>query len=105
MEVQQGMVSESAERRSPTPGELCFTTTTTNATLIIRDRCGKDIVLSDQLWCILSWLINSSNNSISGADNQDGARYYGIGYAGVNKGTGQLIGVLLSWYQVYVINM
>ena len=56
--------------------------------LSLQDRCGVHAI-SDHCG-VYAQLINSSNNSnvLTGYADEDGERYYGIGYAGVNKGDG-----------------
>ena len=77
-----------------------FTTTTSNATLIIRGQIWARHNASDTCGIYCQLLDNSNNNAISGADNQDGSRYWGIGYSGVNTGTAWAK-FLLSWHQIY----
>ena len=77
-----------------------FTTTTTNATLIVTGQMWGRHAVSDHCG-VYAQLINSSNNSnvLAGYADEDGERYYGIGYAGVNQGTAYAK-YLLHWYQV-----
>lgn len=77
-----------------------FTTTTTNATLIVTGQMWGRHAISDHCGVYAQLIYSSNNNNVlTGYADEDGERYYGIGYAGVNKGTdwGKY---LLQWYQV-----
>ena len=77
-----------------------FTTTTDNATFIIKGQIWGRAHDSDHCGVFCQLLDSSNNNVVSGADNDDGARYQGIGYAGVNAG-GAWAKFLLAWHQIY----
>lgn len=77
-----------------------FTTTTDNATFIIKGQIWGRAHAADHCSVFCQLLDSSNNNVVSGADSTDGARYQGIGYAGVNAG-GAWAKFLLAWHQIY----
>ena len=77
-----------------------FNTTTPNATFIIKGQIWARAHASDHCGVYCQLLDSNNNNVVSGADSDDGARYQGIGYAGVNAG-GAWAKFLLAWHQIY----
>ena len=77
-----------------------FTTTEDNATFIIKGQIWGRAHASDHCGVFCQLLDSNNNNVVSGADSDDGARYQGIGYAGVNAG-GAWAKCLLAWHQIY----
>ena len=77
-----------------------FTTTTDNATFVIKGQIWGRHHAADHCGVFCQLLDSNNNTVVSGADNTDGARYQGIGYAGVNNGA-SWAKFLLSWHQVY----
>tara|TARA_B100002019_G_scaffold276333_1_gene275051 strand:+ start:1493 stop:2056 length:564 start_codon:yes stop_codon:yes gene_type:complete len=77
-----------------------FTTTTDNATFVIKGQIWGRHHAADHCGVFCQLLDSSNNNVVSGADNTDGARYQGIGYAGVNSGN-SWAKFLLAWHQIY----
>ena len=77
-----------------------FTTTTDNATFVIKGQIWGRAYASDHCGVYCQLLDSNNNNVVSGADGTDGARYQGIGYAGVNAG-GSWAKFLLAWHQIY----
>jgi hypothetical protein len=77
-----------------------FTTTTDNATFLIRGQIWGRAYASDHCGIFCEILDTNNNNVVAGSANQDGSRYQGIGYAGVNNGS-SWAKFLLSWHQVY----
>ena len=77
-----------------------FTTTTPNATFIIKGQIWGRAHASDHCGVFCQLLDSNNNNVVSGADSDDGARYQGIGYAGVNSGH-SWAKFLLAWHQIY----
>ena len=77
-----------------------FTTTTTNATFIVTGQIWARHSASDHCGVYCQLVDNSGANVVSGAADTDGARYRGIGYAGVNTGQ-SWAKFLLQWHQVY----
>ena len=77
-----------------------FTTTTDNATFVIKGQIWGRAYASDHCGVFCEILDSNNNNVVSGSANQDGSRYQGIGYAGVNNGS-SWAKYLLAWHQVY----
>jgi len=77
-----------------------FTTTTDNATFVIKGQIWGRHHASDHCGVYCQLLDSSNNNVVSGADSTDGARYQGIGYAGVNSAA-SWAKFLLAWHQIY----
>lgn len=77
-----------------------FTTTESNATFIVTGQIWGRHSASDHCGVYCQLVDNSGANVVSGAADQDGARYRGIGYAGVNTGQ-SWAKFLLQWHQVY----
>ena len=77
-----------------------FTTTTDNATFVIKGQIWGRHNASDHCGIFCQLLDSSNNNVVSGADSDDGPRYQGIGYAGVNA-PNSWAKYLLAWHQIY----
>ena len=77
-----------------------FTTTEDNATFIIKGQIWARHHASDHCGVFCQLLDSSNNNVVSGADSNDGARYQGIGYAGVNA-PNSWAKFILYWHQIY----
>ena len=77
-----------------------FTTTTDNATFVVKGQIWGRAHASDHCGVYCQLLDSNNNNVVSGADSTDGARYQGVGYAGVNAG-GSWAKFLLAWHQIY----
>ena len=77
-----------------------FTTTTSNATFIVTGQIWGRHSASDHCGVYCQLVNNAGANVVAGADSQDGARYRGIGYAGVNTEQ-SWAKYLLQWHQVY----
>lgn len=77
-----------------------FTTTTTNATFIVTGQIWGRHASADHCGVYCQLVDNSGANVVSGAADTDGARYRGIGYAGVNVEQ-SYAKFLLQWHQVY----
>ena len=77
-----------------------FTTTTDNATFVIKGQIWGRHSAADHCSVFCQLLDSSNNNVVSGADSADGPRYQGIGYAGVNSGSAWAK-FLLAWHQIY----
>lgn len=77
-----------------------FTTTTDNATFIITGQIWGRHYAADHCGIYCQLVNDAGANVVAGAADQDGARYRGIGYAGVNTGQ-SWAKFLLQWHQVY----
>jgi len=77
-----------------------FTTTTSDATFIVTGQIWGRYHASDHCGVYCQLVDNSGANVVSGAADTDGARYRGIGYAGVNAAQ-SWAKFLLQWHQVY----
>ena len=77
-----------------------FTTTEDNATFIIKGQIWARHNAADHCSVFCQLLDSSNNNVVSGADATNGARYQGIGYAGVNS-SASWAKFILYWHQIY----
>ena len=77
-----------------------FTTTTSNATFIVTGQLWGRHSASDHCGIYCQLVDNSGANVVANAADLDGARYRGIGYAGVNAAQ-SWAKFLLQWHQVY----
>jgi len=77
-----------------------FTTTTSNATFIVTGQIWGRHAAADHCGIYCQLVNNAGANAVAGAADTDGARYRGIGYAGVNAGASYAT-FLLQWHQVY----
>jgi hypothetical protein len=77
-----------------------FTTTTSNATFIVTGQIWGRHSAADHCGIYCQLVNNAGANAVAGAADTDGARYRGIGFAGVNTGQ-SYAKFLLQWHQVY----